>query len=335
MAAACLSSTSQARRCSRSARSRDIAGRLAAGADRGDIQFLVGGFVAQRLQGRSAAESARRDSAGQQRCHKRNVVASIHQMPYLGNPRPYRIKYQGRIVGWRRFRASGVAAAGAEFPLRRGGHILGNPESRENHVAVVAPVTAAKGHAPATQHSLESRAGARNVNLRAIAFRTASTRGVPFGRRLGSGTAEAVASQGNHRCRSTGGWRRFFHGHGFGGSTGTGTSGATSGTVATDGSTASSTASSSSGTEGGGTVNRKGPGAGAFFAFASYCRSSTPSSRISVASCCIDSRAPLDPRQLSANISAADRNRAEPVRGPSTRISAAVNASDGNVPVSI
>ena len=82
-------------------------------------------------------------------------------------------------------------------------------------------------------------------------------------------------------------------------------------------------------------VTRKGPGVGAFFALASYCRSSTPSSRISVASCCIDSRAPFDPRQLSANISAADRNRAGPVRGPSTRISAAVSVSDGNVPVSI
>ena len=120
------------------------------------------------------------------------------------------------MVGWRRFRASGVAAAGAELPLRGGGHILGNPESRKNYIAVVAPVAAAKGHAPAIQHLLESRAGARNVNLRAIAFRTASARGLPFGRRLGSGTAEAVASQGNHRCRGTGGWRRFFHGHGFG-----------------------------------------------------------------------------------------------------------------------
>src|SRR5262245_58672417 len=99
------------------------------------------------------------------------------------------------MVGWHRFRASGVAAAGTELPLRCGRHVLGNPNPRENDVAVVAPVAAAERHTPAIQHSLERRAGARNVNLRAIALRTASPRRLAFGRRLGSRTAETVASQ--------------------------------------------------------------------------------------------------------------------------------------------
>ena len=43
----------------------DIAGRLAARADRGDIQLLVRRFVAQALQRADGAESGRRNRAGQ------------------------------------------------------------------------------------------------------------------------------------------------------------------------------------------------------------------------------------------------------------------------------
>ena len=49
----------------------DVARRLAARADGGDIQFLVRRFVPQRLQRRSAAEPAGRNRAGQQRAIKK------------------------------------------------------------------------------------------------------------------------------------------------------------------------------------------------------------------------------------------------------------------------
>ena len=76
-------------------------------------------------------------------------------------------------------------------------------------------------------------------------------------------------------------------------------------------------------------VTRKGAGGGSYFAFASCCRSSMPSSRISVATCCIVTLAPLDVRHLSASSMADDRKRDGPGREHCIRGSAAAGLTGG------
>src|SRR5439155_13686048 len=69
----------------------DVAGRLAAGADRGDVQFFVGRFVTQSFEGRLAAETCCRYSACQQCAIEE--VSPANSISRHNEPPGFRIHY--------------------------------------------------------------------------------------------------------------------------------------------------------------------------------------------------------------------------------------------------
>src|SRR6185503_3245787 len=78
-----------------------VAERPSAGADAGDIQFLIGRFVAERLERGSAPESASRHRSGEQRAIE-EVSSGIHVCSLLGKEKPPANGCPNAAIGGRR-----------------------------------------------------------------------------------------------------------------------------------------------------------------------------------------------------------------------------------------